>query len=97
MIRLLNSERVPSWLKWVLLIVTIITLVYWVLWLVFQILKYLRIFLHWATEERNYWTFIVCILIVVVGSLIAAQFFLELDPFGKLADELKKYWDLLKV
>ena len=82
----------PKWLKAILLIVSIITLIYWIGFITYKILCAIRVFGAFIFEKRNYWTFLMCIFILVVGSLLIAQFALDLNPFGKLYE-----WILLKI
>lgn len=76
----------PKWLRITLLVVSIITVIYWGCLLIYKSLKAFRRFGVFFFDERNYWTFLTCILILLVGSLLIAQFALGLDPFGNFAD-----------
>ena len=82
----------PKWLKAVLLIISIITLIYWVGVIIFKILSGIRVIGAFLFEQRNYWTFLMCILILIVGSLLIAQFALDMNPFGKFYE-----WILSKI
>ena len=89
-------QRLPKWLRIVIIILSIVTLIYWACWLVYKFLKYLRVFLHWATDSRNWWTFIVCLLILLIGSFIVSQFVLGLDPIGQFVKWLSNLFNSIK-
>lgn len=84
--KLLN--RIPKWLKIVLITISIITMVYWLGLMVYKILCAVRIVGSFIFSPRNYWTFLCCIVILIVGSLVIAQVYFGLDPFGKIEDKL---------
>ena len=79
-------NKLPKWLRVVLIFVSIITLVYWIGFIIYKLLSAVRVIGAFIFESRNYWTFLCCILILVVGSLLVAQFFLELNPFGEITE-----------
>ena len=84
MFKWISNSRLPRIVKWLLYVVLVLSCVYWIGWFVFKILDGTRKLIHWITESRNWWTFIVCILIVAIGVFLAAQFYFGLDPIGKL-------------
>lgn len=92
MYRYLHKSNIPKWLKIIFYILLSITLIYWIIWLIYKGLEYTRKFLHWTTEPRNWWTFLVSILLVLVGSFLMAQFVLGLDPIGKLTKYITEIW-----
>lgn len=96
MYRYLNEKNLPKWLKYLLYVVLTLTLVYWLGILIYKILEAFRKFLHWASEKRNYWTFLFSVFIVLLGSLIMAQCVLGLDPLGKLANYIVEMWENIK-
>ena len=69
-----------------LIIASIITLVYWVIWLIIKILKAIQKVGAFIFEARNYWTFVGCIVVLLIGTLLVAQFLLGLDPIGKFIE-----------
>lgn len=83
MYKFINNSKLPKLLKWLINILLTITCVYWLGYLVYLLLDSIRKFIHWTTEPHNWWTFLMCVMIVLVGSLIVAQFALGLDPIGK--------------
>lgn len=87
----------PKWLKAVLLIISIITVVYWFGFMVYQILKGIRVIGAYIFEQRNYWTFILCLFLIVISALLIAQFYYGLDPFGKFIDWLTGLFDSLFI
>lgn len=93
MYKYLYKTQMPKWLKIIFYILLSITFVYWIIWLIYKGLEYTRRMLHWATEKRNWWTFLVSILLVLFGSLIMAQCVLGLDPIGKATKYLLDIWE----
>lgn len=93
MYKLLRESNMPKWLKWLLYIVITITCIYWLGIMLYKLLEILRKFLHWCSEKRNWWTFLMCVFIVVIGSLIVAQCFLKLNPFGNFANWIVSKWN----
>ena len=77
-------SRLPRWLRIILIILSIITVVYWLGFVIYKLLCAIRCIGAFVFESRNYWTFLVCVLILVVGSLLVAQFYLGLNPFGEI-------------
>ena len=77
-------DKLPKWLKVVLLIVSIITMFYWLGFMIYKILCGIRIIGAFIFEKRNYWTFLCCLLILVIGGLLLAQYYFNLDPFGAI-------------
>lgn len=84
MFKWISDSKLPRLIKWLLYVVLVLSCVYWIGWFVFKILNGTRKLIHWITEARNWWTFIVCLLIVAIGVFLAAQFYFGLDPIGKL-------------
>lgn len=83
----------PKWLKIVLLILSIITLVYWFGFMLYQILKGFRVIGAYIFEQRNYWTFILCVFLIIISALLIAQFYYNLNPFGKFINWLTGLFD----
>ena len=79
-------DRLPKWLRVILLLISIVTLVYWLGFMIYKILSAIRVIGAYIFEKRNYWTFLCCILILIVGGLLLAQYYFNLDPFGKLLE-----------
>lgn len=84
MYRLIWNSNIPKVIKWILYILLAITMIYWIIILSYKTLEYIRRFLHFISDKRNWWTFVCCIIIVIVGGFIVAQFWLGLDPLGKM-------------
>lgn len=89
-------SRFPRWLKIILLIVSIITMIYWLGIIVYKILCAIRVIGAFAFDKKNYWTFLCCILILLIGSLIMAQCVLGLDPIGKTINYILEKWEAIK-
>lgn len=78
-------SRLPKWLRVVLMVISIITLVYWVGFALYKILEAIRIIMAYIFEKRNYWTFLICILLIAIGGLLLGEFYFGLEPFNKIA------------
>ena len=89
-------SKLPKWLKIILLTLSIVTVVYWLGFVIYKILEAVRIIFAYIFEKRNYWTFLICVLILIVGSLLIAQFYFNLDPFGKMANWFIAKWNELR-
>lgn len=87
-----NSSRLPKFVKILLDILLTLSCVYLIGLCVYKILEAIRKFLHWTTEKRNWWTFLMCIVILAIGTFIVAQFILDLDPFGNLVRWFNGLW-----
>jgi ascorbate-specific PTS system EIIC-type component UlaA len=96
MIRYVHNSKLPKWLKILIYITLTITCIYWLGIFIYKVLEYTRRFIHWTTEKRNWWTFLVCILILLIGSLIMAQGVLGLDPLGRFEEFLLEQWESIK-
>lgn len=83
MYKLITNSAMPKWLKVLLNILLTITIIYWLCYSIYKLLDFIRIFLHWASDKRNWWTFLMCLFILGIGSLLLAQFVFGLNPFGK--------------
>ena len=79
-------SRLPKWLQVILIVISIITVVYWLGFVVYKVLSAIRCIGAFIFEKRNYWTFLCCILILLVGTFIVAQFVLGLDPWGNFTN-----------
>ena len=88
MYRLIRNSNMPSAIKWILYILLAITMIYWIIILTYKILEYTRRFMSFVSEKRNWWTFVCCIFILLIGTFIVAQFVLGLDPFGKFINSI---------
>ena len=76
-------SRLPKWLRIILIILSILTMVYWIGYVTYKILCGVRVFGAFIFDKRNYWTFLTCIAILLIGTLLVAQFALGLNPIGK--------------
>ena len=83
MYRIIRNSNIPKVIKWILYILLAITMIYWIIMLVYKILELIRRFLHFISDKRNWWTFVGCIIILLIGTFLVAQFILGLDPIGK--------------
>ena len=79
-----------------LIIASIITLVYWVGFAIYKILCAIRVLGAFIFDKKNYWVFLCCVLILLVGSFLVAQFWLGLDPFGKFISFIQDKFNFIK-
>lgn len=84
MYRIISNSNIPKVIKWILYILLAITMIYLIIILSYRILEILRRTVHFVSEKRNWWTFVCCIFILLIGTFIVAQFWLGLDPIGKI-------------
>ena len=98
MYRLINNSKMPRFIKWILYVLLTLTCIYWIGVMVYKILCAIRVIGAFIFEKRNYWTFLCCLLILVIGGLLLAQYYFNLDPFGAivayfngLIDRLREY------
>ncbi len=96
MYKLVRESSIPKWLKWLINITLTITCIYWLGYFIYKILESVRRFIHWVSEKRNWWTFLMCLLILGIGILLAAQFYFELDPVGKAIDYIVEQFNNLR-
>lgn len=96
MFRYIHKTKLPKWLKILVYLLLTITIIYWLGVFIIKFLEFTRIIIHWTTEKRNWWTFLVCILLILIGSLIMAQGVLGLDPIGRFKEILFDKWESIK-
>lgn len=92
MYKLLHNSSLPKIIKVLLYILLTLSCIYLIIILLYKLLEILRIIIHFISDKRNWWTFVVCILIVCIGAFIFAQFFLGLDPYGKFIFYIQSLW-----
>lgn len=64
--------------------------------LVYKILELIRRFVHFVSDKRNWWTFVCCVFILLIGTFIVAQFVLGLDPLGKFITSVNNMIDNIR-
>lgn len=89
-------DKLPKWLRFILILISIVTVIYWVGFMIYKLLDAIRAIGAFIFNKRNYWTFLCCILILVIGSLLVAQYYFNLDPFGKIAEWFISVWQQIK-
>ena len=62
----------------------------------YKMLDLMRRFLHFVSDKKNWWTFVGCVCILLIGTFIVAQFVLGLDPFGKFINSIKEMIDNIR-
>lgn len=77
-------QKLPKWLRFILIFLSIITIVYWIIYLIYKILCLIRFILAFISEKRNYWTFLVVLLLIGICALLLGEFYFNLEPFEKM-------------
>lgn len=84
------GDKLPKWLKIIYYIILIITFIY----IIYRFLEWILITIQkigaFIFEPRNYWTAVMSIFILLIGSFILAQFVLGLDPWGDAINWFKQ-------
>ena len=96
MYRIISNSNIPKVIKWILYVLLAITMIYWIIILSYRILEIIRRTVHFVSEKRNWWTFVCCIFILLIGTFIVAQFWLGLDPMGKFINSIKEMIDNIR-
>lgn len=81
----------PKWLRipyYILLWITAIYAIYRFTRWVLESIQKLGAFIF---DTRNYWTVMLSIAVILIGSLIVSQFWLGLDPIGKTGAQIKTW------
>ena len=81
-------QSLPKWLRIILIILSIITVIYWAILLIYKILKINRIIMEYVFIEDHYWTFVICLIMILISALLLSQFVFGLDPFGKFINSI---------
>ena len=96
MYRLIWKSKIPRIIKWLLYILLSITIIYWIIIMAYKLLDLMRRFLHFVSDKKNWWTFVCCVCILLIGTFIVAQFVLGLDPIGKFINSIKEMIDNIR-
>lgn len=80
------GEHLPKWLRVIYYIVITLTLIYLLYRLIEWMLKTIQKLGAFMFEPRNYWTAVMTIGLLLVGTFIVAQFVLGLDPWGNFTE-----------
>lgn len=76
------GSKLPRPLKILYYIVLFGTLVYILFLLLQWFLKTIRVIGEFVFKPQNYWSVVLCIFVLAIGTLIVSQFILGLDPIG---------------
>lgn len=87
------GDRLPKAIRIIYYILLAITLVYWLYRFIRMILDLIQKIGSFMFDKRNYYTFVICLLILCIGVLIASQFIFGLDPIGKLGNWIVDRWN----
>lgn len=79
-----NNGMIPRWLKVLIKILLIITVIYWFTILIYKLIDLIRSILHFITEKNNWWMFVICLVVLVVGAILLGEYYFGLEPFAKI-------------
>lgn len=79
----------PKWIRIIVEILLVLTMVYFIMILLYKIWDTIGKIIHFLSDRRNWWTYSIAVLIVVVGGLIVAQMIGEWKPFTELIEWAK--------
>jgi|SRR5690554_6357805 len=74
--------HLPKWLRVIYYIIVVITLIYLVYRIIEWMLNTTQKIGYFIFDPKNYWTAVLSVGILLVGTFIVAQFVLRLDPWG---------------
>lgn len=87
------ANHLPKWLRVIYYIVVTLTLIYLLYRLIEWVLKTIQKLGAFVFEPRNYWTAVMTIGLLLVGTFIVAQFVLGLDPLGNFMEWVKNSFE----
>lgn len=87
------GDRLPKAVRIIYYVLLGVTLIYWLYRAIVAVLDLIQTIGAFVFEKRNYYTFMVCLLILGIGVLFASQFIFGLDPFGKLVNWFVERWN----
>lgn len=90
------GNKMPKPIRVIYYILLTLTLIYWLYRFIAGVLTLIQKLGSFIFEKRNYYTFIVCLLILTVGILLASQFLFNLDPFGKACNWFVEKWNNIR-
>lgn len=89
------ADRLPLFLKipyYIILWVTALYAIYRLLRFILESIQKTGAFIF---DKRNYWTVVLSISILLLGSFLVSQFWLGLDPVGKTVQQIKEWSELI--
>lgn len=87
------GDKMPKAIKIIYYIILAVTLVYWLYRAISLTLSLIQRIGSFVFEKRNYYTFVICLIILGIGILLASQFIFDLDPFGRVANWFIDQWN----
>lgn len=87
------GDKLPKVLRVIYYILLSITLIYWGFRLIVFTFKSVQKIGAFLFEKEHYNTFIFCLFVLAIGTLIISQFVLNLDPFGKAVQWFIEKWN----
>lgn len=86
------GDKLPKPIRIIYYILLTITLIYWLYRVITGLITLIQKIGSFLFEKRNYYTFVVCLLILAIGVFLASQFIFNLDPLGKLGNWFNELW-----
>lgn len=87
------GDYLPKPLRIIYYLILWLSAIYIFYRLVVFFLKTIQKIGHFVFDPKNYWTVILCITVLLVGSLLISQFWLGLDPIGRFLDRVLEWGD----
>ncbi|MGE4321055.1 MAG: hypothetical protein AB7E61_06385 [Acholeplasmataceae bacterium] len=88
------GQRLPTPLKVLYWIVLTLTLVYWLVRLSSWLFEAIRKVGEFVFTKNNYYVLLLALFIVLLGGLLFAQFYFDLDPIGKFIQWLQSLFEV---
>ncbi len=88
------GQRLPTPLKILYWTVLTLTLVYWLVRLTSWFLEAFRKLGEFVFTKNNYYVLLLAVFIVLLGGLLFAQFYFDLDPIGKFIQWFQSLFEL---
>ena len=87
------GDKMPKAIKIIYYIILAVTLVYWLYRAISLTLSLIQRIGSFVFEKRNYYTFVICLIILGIGILLASQFIFDLDPVGRVTNWFIDQWN----
>lgn len=91
------GDKLPKPFRVIYYLLLSLTLIYWLYRVITGVLEMIQRLGAFIFEKRNFYTFIVCLLILGVGVLLASQYVFGLDPFGKIVAWALEKWEAFRL
>lgn len=82
------GDHFPKAIRWLYYIVLFGTLIYLLYNIIVWLLKTIQKIGYFCFSPQNYWTVVMCVIILTIGGLLIAEFCSPLQPFTKIYEWL---------